>query len=478
MRYLPQTKNARAAMLKTIGVGSIDDLYADVPATEMGHKFNLPDHRGELEVERHLNAYANQNHAASAGPFFLGAGAYYHHIPASVDYIIQRSEFLTAYTPYQPEIAQGTLQAIFEFQTLIAQLTGQEVANASMYDGATACTEAALMALRVTKRKKIVIGNALHPDYRAVLKSYMANFDGEVEITNLHPLPQSFSLEGEGSGAKAKQGEGEIDKNTACVIIQSPDFYGQPHKYENLRKACDETGALLIVVVNEIVSLGLLPAPAQADIVCGEAQSIGLPLSFGGPYLGFFACKEKYLRQMPGRLCGMTEDANGKRGFVLTLSTREQHIRRDKATSNICTNQGLCALAFTVHMSLLGEDGFKRLARLNHEAACNLADALSALPNIKIRNDVYFNEFVVELPVNAAEAVEKLAAKGIIAGLPLTNNPPSLEGGGQGEGVSSATSLTPTLSPGGEGALLVCATEMTTDADIESLTAALKEVLA
>ncbi|HOO82214.1 MAG TPA: aminomethyl-transferring glycine dehydrogenase subunit GcvPA [Alphaproteobacteria bacterium] len=426
MRYLPQTQNARAAMLKTIGVGSIDDLYVDVPATEMGHKFNLPDHQGELDVERHLNAYANQNHAASAGPFFLGAGAYYHHIPASVDYIIQRSEFLTAYTPYQPEIAQGTLQAIFEFQTFIAQLTGQDVANASMYDGATATTEAALMALRVTKRKKIVIGNALHPDYRGVLKSYMWNLDGDVKIT-----------------------DGAPDEQTACVIIQSPDFYGAPHKYDALRKSCDETGALLIVVVTEIVSLGLLPAPAEADIVCGEAQSIGIPLSYGGPYLGFFACKEKYLRQMPGRLCGMTEDADGKRGFVLTLSTREQHIRRDKATSNICTNQGLCALAFTVHMSLLGEDGFKRLARLNHEAACRTADALTQIPGVKLLTENFFNEFTLELPRASKGIVKALAGQGIIAGYDLDENQ-----------------------------LLIAATEMTTDEDIAALTTAMKEALA
>ena len=426
MRYLPQTQNARAAMLKTIGVGSIDDLYVDVPATEMGHKFNLPDHQGELDVERHLNAYANQNHAASAGPFFLGAGAYYHHIPASVDYIIQRSEFLTAYTPYQPEIAQGTLQAIFEFQTFIAQLTGQDVANASMYDGATATTEAALMALRVTKRKKIVIGNALHPDYRGVLKSYMWNLDGDVKIT-----------------------DGAPDEQTACVIIQSPDFYGAPHKYDALRKSCDETGALLIVVVTEIVSLGLLPAPAEADIVCGEAQSIGIPLSYGGPYLGFFACKVRYLRQMPGRLCGMTEDADGKRGFVLTLSTREQHIRRDKATSNICTNQGLCALAFTVHMSLLGEDGFKRLARLNHEAACRTADALTQIPGVKLLTENFFNEFTLELPRASKGIVKALAGQGIIAGYDLDENQ-----------------------------LLIAATEMTTDEDIAALTTAMKEALA
>lgn len=426
MRYLPQTQNAREAMLEKCGYKNVDELYRDVPKKAfVDGLVDLPMHQGELEVERYMGAYANENHAAVDGPFFLGAGTYFHHIPSSVDYIIQRSEFLTAYTPYQPEIAQGTLQAIFEYQTFIAQLTGQDIANASMYDGATAATEAALMALRVTKRKKIVIGNALHPDYKEVLESYMWNFDGEIEIT-----------------------DGQADDQTACVIIQSPDFFGQPHKYDELRKRCDETGALLVVVVTEIISLGLLEAPSAADIVCGEAQSVGLPMSYGGPHLGFFACKEKFLRQMPGRLCGMTEDADGKRGFVLTLSTREQHIRRDKATSNICTNQGLCALAFTVHMSLLGEDGFKRLARLNHEAACKLADALEGIDGVKIVNEGFFNEFRVELPVPAKSVVEKLASKGVIAGLALADNQ-----------------------------LLVAATEMTRDCDIEDLCQGLREIV-
>jgi glycine dehydrogenase subunit 1 len=429
MRYLPQTQNARTAMLQECGYKSVDELYRDVPKQAfIGGLADLPMHQGELEVERYLGIYANQNHAAPQGPFFLGAGVYYHHVPSSVDYIIQRSEFLTAYTPYQPEIAQGTLQAIFEYQTFIAKLTGQEVANASLYDGATAATEAALMAMRVTKRNKIVIGSHLHPDYREVLESYMWNFDGEVEIVD---------------------GDEKLDSETACIIIQSPDFHGNVQQYEVLRKLCDEMGALLVVVINEIVSLGLLPPPVEADIVCGEAQSVGLPMSYGGPHLGFFACREKYLRQIPGRLCGMTEDADGKRGFVLTLSTREQHIRRDKATSNICTNQGLCALAFTVHMSLLGEDGFKRLAVLNHEAACKLADALAAVQGVSVVNKTFFNEFVIELPKNAKDVVEILAQKGIIAGLPLEQN-----------------------------RLLVAATEMTKDEDIAAFSKVLKEVLA
>lgn len=425
MRYLPQTKQSREDMLAAIGVKNVDELFRDVPkAAFINDKAKIADHMGELEIERLLSGYANQNHAANAGPFFLGAGCYNHHIPASVDYIIQRSEFLTAYTPYQPEIAQGTLQVIFEYQTFIAQLTGQDIANASMYDGATSAAEAALMAMRVTKRDKVVLGNELHPHYRDVLATYIGNQQGATLVT------------------------GKPDAQTACVIIQTPDFYGTPHALADWRKMCDEAGALLVVVVNEIVSLGLLPAPAEADIVCGEAQSVGIAMSYGGPHLGFFATKEKYLRQMPGRLCGMTVDADGRRGFVLTLNTREQHIRREKATSNICTNQGLMALAFTVHMGLLGEGGFKQLARLNHENAIRLADALSRVPGVKVENKTFFNEFVVVLPKPSVPVVEELAKQGVIAGYALDGN-----------------------------RLLVCATEMTTESDIGIFCDALRAVL-
>ncbi|PCK00619.1 MAG: aminomethyl-transferring glycine dehydrogenase [Zetaproteobacteria bacterium] len=425
MRYLPQTDKSRAEMLTAVGVDNVDALYVDIPSSSfVDGLVDLPNHQGELEVERALSAMAGKNIAASEVPFFLGAGTYFHHIPASVDSIIQRSEFLTAYTPYQPEIAQGTLQALFEYQTFIAQLTGQEVANASLYDGSTATTEAALMAMRITKRNKVVIGTPLHPHYRDVLNSYMGNIDDSIVA------------------------DGDPDDDTACVIVQSPDFFGCPHKYDAWRAKCDASGALLIVVINEIVSLGMLPAPSQADIVCGEAQSVGVPMSFGGPHLGFFACRQKYLRQMPGRLCGMTEDADGKRGFVLTLSTREQHIRREKATSNICTNQGLCALAFTVHMALLGEGGFKKLARLNHEAACRLAEALSGIDGVEVVSETFFNEFVVELPKPANIVVEDLATCNIIGGYALENN-----------------------------RLLVTATEMTTDTHIQEFVETLSEIL-
>lgn len=424
MRYLPQTKKNREEMLAAIGVKSVRDLYRDVPQKAfIDGLAKIPMHKGEFEIEQILSGYANENHAAGEGPFFLGAGCYNHHVPASVDYIIQRSEFLTAYTPYQPEIAQGTLTAVFEFQTFIAQLTGQDIANASMYDGATSCVEAVLMAMRVTGKSKVAIGNELHPHYRDVVESYMKNHP-DVTIAN-----------------------GKPDAECACVVVQSPDFFGRPEAYAGWRKVCDETGAMLIVVINEIVSLGLLPAPVDADIVCGEGQSIGVAMSYGGPHVGFFACKEKFVRQMPGRLVGQTVDADGKRGFVLTLNTREQHIRREKATSNICTNQGLMALAFTVHMSLLGEGGFKQLATLNHEKACDLADALNKVNGVKVENATFFNEFVVTLPVPAEKAVEFLAEEGIIAGYPLGGN-----------------------------RLLMAATEVTSEEDIKVLCWALGEL--
>ncbi|HRK97137.1 MAG TPA: aminomethyl-transferring glycine dehydrogenase subunit GcvPA [Alphaproteobacteria bacterium] len=418
MRYLPLTKQDRADMLEKIGVNSAADLYKGLPVS---NDFDLPPHQGEIEVERFMTALAAQNKSAAVTPFFLGAGVYNHHIPASVDYIIQRSEFMTSYTPYQPEMAQGTLQVIFEFQTMIAALTGMDVANASMYDGATSCAEAALMAVRLTTREKIVIGNDLHPHYREVLESYI----GSQNIVET------------------------ADDCAAAIIIQSPDFFGTPHAhaYESWRKKCDAIGAKLIVVVTEIVSLGMLPAPVEADIVCGEAQSIGIPMSYGGPHLGFFACQQEFLRQMPGRLCGETVDVEGRRGFVLTLSTREQHIRREKATSNICTNQGLCALAFTVHAALLGEQGLKDLASLNHARACQLADALSQINGIKIINQNFFNEFVIELPLSSEKFIQDMALKNVIAGLPLEENK-----------------------------VLVTATEMTTDQDIVTFVNALKEI--
>lgn len=426
MRFLPHTKDDRAQMLNAIGVNAVEDLYQDVPKEcRFNGTFNLPDHQGEKEIEAFLHAMANQNQSASQQPFFLGAGCYYHHIPASVDHIIQRSEYLTAYTPYQPEISQGTLAVIFQFQTIIARLTGMEVANASMYDGATAVTEAVLMAKRVTKRNNVTIIGEIHPHTKQTINTYIKHLDIAIDQT------------------------GAINKETACVIVQVPDFHGEIRSLEEIRKQCDEAGALLVVAINEIVSLGLLEAPICADIVAGEAQSIGVPMQFGGPHLGFFACKQKYIRQMPGRLCGETTDAEGKRAFVLTLNTREQHIRREKATSNICTNQGLCATAFTIHASLLGEQGLTHLAQLNHERACALADALETVDGVSVVNGSFFNEFVISLPKDAKEINKALLEKGITPGLPLEDNK-----------------------------MLVAATEMTSDDAINAYVGALKEVLA
>jgi glycine dehydrogenase subunit 1 len=393
MRYLALTEKDRQEMLKAIGISNIDQLYDAVPSEFLLKKpiENLPNHQGEIEVEAILKSFSDKNRAAASGPFFLGAGCYKHHIPAAVDHIIQRSEFLTSYTPYQPEISQGTLAVIFQFQSMIALLTGMEVANASMYDGATSMAESCLMALRIKSGRKNIatIGN-IHPDYLEVTKTSLALNDSKFVST--------------------------IDETCAAVIVQYPDFHGEIRNLDDVRKQCDAAGALMIVVTNEILSLGLLEAPKQADIVVGEASSLGVGLNFGGPLLGFFACKKEFVRQMPGRICGATNDVDGKPGYVLTLNAREQHIRREKATSNICSNQGLCATAFTIHTSLLGEIGFKKLALINHKKACDLADKLAKVKGVKVLNESFFNEFTIELSKDAAEVNKKLLAKNIIGG--------------------------------------------------------------
>jgi glycine dehydrogenase subunit 1 len=392
-----------------------------------------------------MRALSRQNVAAGDGPFFIGAGAYRHHVPATVDHLIQRSEWLTAYTPYQPEVSQGTLQMLFEFQTQVAHLTGMEVANASMYDGSTATAEAVLMARRLTRRNRIVLSGGLHPHYRDVVRTYLG--DGP----DLVCLPAS--PEGQGDILN------RIDAETAAIVVQTPDFYGH---LRNLRAAADAAhaaGALLIVVVTEVVSLGLIEAPGAlgADIVVCEGQSIGNPLNFGGPYVGLMATRKEFIRQMPGRLCGETVDADGTRGFVLTLSTREQHIRREKATSNICTNAGLCALAFSIHMSLLGEAGLKRLARLNHERAVKLARMLGTVPGVELLNRTFFNEMTIRLPVPAEPIVEMLAHAGVLAGLPVSRLEPG--------------------NPAVENLIVLAATELTTDTDIEMLADCLNAAL-
>jgi len=448
MRYLPHTEADRAGMLRKIGVGSIEELFVDIPADKrLPGLLDLPRTKSEIEVERHLGRMAARNVAAGTVPFFVGAGAYRHHVPASVDHLIQRSEFLTSYTPYQPEVAQGTLQYLFEFQTQVANLTGMEVANASMYDGSTGTAEAVLMAHRVTRRNKAVLSGGLHPQYRGVVEtvSHMA----EDAVVALPPDPM-----GTESILAA------IDAETSCVVVQSPSFYGHLIDLAPIAEKAHAVGALLVAVFTEVVALGAIQPPGAqgADIVVGEGQSIGNPLTFGGPYVGLFATRQKYIRQMPGRLCGETVDAEGRRGFVLTLSTREQHIRRDKATSNICTNSGLCCLAFTIHMTLLGETGLRRLAALNHANAVALADSLSEVPGVSVLNDSFFNEFTIRVKGNAAEVIAALAREGILGGVPVSRLEPNR----------------PELSD----LVVVASTEINTDEDRRAYTAALREVMA
>jgi glycine dehydrogenase subunit 1 len=452
MRYLPLTPADRTAMLGVIGAGSIDELFADVPAEARlsGPIAGLPAHASEMAVERQMTALAARNMSAGSVPFFLGAGAYRHHIPASVDHLIQRGEFLTSYTPYQPEIAQGTLQVLFEFQTQVARLFGTDIANASMYDGSTACWEAVAMAGRVTKRKRAVLSAGLHPHYVATART-MARFTGDALVTS---VPQLVDEPDDATVIAA------IDGETSCAVVQYPDALGRIPDLAAIAEAAHAHGALLVVVVTEPVALGLLEAPGHlgADIVVGEGQSLGVGLQFGGPYLGLFGASEKFVRQMPGRLCGETVDADGKRGFVLTLSTREQHIRREKATSNICTNSGLCALAFSIHMTLLGGDGLARLARINHARAQMAAARLAQVPGVNVLNSAYFNEFTLILPTDARDVVRQLADRQVLAGVSLGR-----------------------LYPGEEGlerGLLVTATETTTCEDIEALAQALEGVLA
>ena len=442
MRYLPLSPADRAQMLATIGAASIDDLFVDVPqAARKAELFDLPLHAGELEVERELAGLAAMNRPAGAGPFFCGAGAYKHHVPATVDHIIQRSEFLTSYTPYQPEIAQGTLQVLFEFQTQVAALTGLDVANASMYDGSTACAEAVMMAQRVTRRKKAVLSGGLHPHYAATTQT-IAHAEG------MDIVRQAAAIDAEAAVLDA------IDADTAAVVVQTPNVFGVVTDVSKIAEAAHAAGALLIVVTTEAVSYGLLKSPGEmgADIAVAEGQSIGNGLNFGGPYVGLFACREKLVRQMPGRLCGETVDAEGRRGFVLTLSTREQHIRREKATSNICTNSGLCALAFTIHLSLLGERGLRDLAALNHAKARELRDALAAVPGVQVLTPRFFNEFAIRLKGDAAAAVEALLVDGVVAGVPFSRLDPAA---------------------GMDDVLLVAATETTTTQDIQTFAQAL-----
>jgi glycine dehydrogenase subunit 1 len=408
MPYIANTDSDREAMLKTTGHSSMDDLFADIPANLQISKLNLPDGKSEAEVYEHLHRLSHRN--AHNLICFLGGGFYDHFIPACVDELSSRAEFYTAYTPYQPEASQGTLQAIFEYQSSICRLTDMEVANASLYDGGTALYEAAMMAVRVTGRRKILLDGGVNPIYRNILKCYTTNLAIEFqEIPVVHGQSNRQSI------------EEALDNNVAAIILQNPNFFGGVDDFADIVSNAHAKGALAIVSTYP-VSLGLLKSPGAmgADIVTGEGQSLGLHLSFGGPYLGFMATRMEYVRKMPGRICGETVDALGRRSFVLTLQAREQHIRREKAMSNICSNEALCALRATIYLSWLGKQGLKELATLCAQKAEYAKTRLGAIPSVVVKKSApTFNEFTLELPCDASLVVSRLVDKGFAAGYPL-----------------------------------------------------------
>jgi glycine cleavage system P protein (glycine dehydrogenase) subunit 1 len=409
MRYLPNSSSDREAMLRGTGHRSIEELFAQIPEElRLRGPLNLPGPLSEseiLEFFRQASRDSSRDYVS-----LLGAGAYTHYRPVAVDSLISRGEFFTAYTPYQAELAQGTLQAMFEFQTLITQLTGMDVSNASLYDGSTAMTEAVLMALRLTRRERVLVARTVHPEYRQVLDAYVQHQG--IEVVDL-PYAKTGQLD-------TAALEASLAHETAAVVVQSPNFFGILERYAEIAGAAHRVGALLIVVITEPLSLGIVRPPTDADIVCGEAQSFGVPVAFGGPYVGFLAAKEPLVRQMPGRLVGQTVDTEGRRGFVLTLATREQHIRREKATSNICTNQSLCALAATIYLSLLGKRGLKALAEQNLAKAHYAANQLAAVAGTSLPFEgPRFNEFVIKAPTTVEEVLASLRQEKIIGGFDL-----------------------------------------------------------
>ena len=413
MKFLPTSDGERREMLAAMGARSIDDLFASVPA-EVRRDPDLPPPMSEIEIRRFIGGLAKKNVNARDTAFFLGAGVYHHYVSAIADQMLYRAEWLTAYTPYQPEISQGTLQSIFEFQTHICLLTGLEVANASLYEGASALVEALLMAERLSRgRTKAVLSAGIHPEYRETVRTYFSNLGLElVEV----PV-------GADGATDARALEAAIDEKTFAVAVQSPNFYGIVEDWRTGASAAKARGALSVAVIAEAASLALLAPPGDggADIACGEAQSLGVPMHNGGPLLGFLSCRSEHQRQIPGRLVGMTKDAEGRRAFCLTLSTREQHIRREKATSNICTNQGLMALASNIHMSLLGKEGLREVARQCHAKAEYLKGQIGRLRGYRLPYaGPTFNEFLVEAPEDAAGLLARLAARGILGGVPLS----------------------------------------------------------
>lgn len=410
MRYLPHTPEDISAMLAAIGVNSLDDLFPTVPR-DCRHcgELNLPEALTEWELNSHIDTLADSMAVSPNYKIFMGAGSYEHYIPASVPHLLSRSEFVTSYTPYQPEISQGTLQAIFEYQTLTARLLGMDVANASQYDGASALAEAILMAVRVTRRKKVAVSRLIHPNYRRVIQTYLTPTDCEI-------IELPYAAEGTTDLSKINDLDG-----LAAVAVQSPNFFGCIEDLQSIARKTHDKEALFVTGFTEPLAFGLFknPGSCDADIACGEGQSLGIPRTFGGPALGMFAARQKYVRNMPGRLVGLTQDADGRTGFVLTLATREQHIRREKATSNICTNHSLCALGATMYMASLGGSGFKALARLNYDKCEYLKDQLKRAGYELPFQQSTFNEFVVRFPEGFDTTYQTLIKKRIIAGLPL-----------------------------------------------------------
>jgi glycine dehydrogenase subunit 1 len=413
MRYIPNTDAERQAMLESMGLSAIAELFSGISEDlRYAGSLDIPKALSEQEVLHHMRTLASRNANVEDYAAFLGAGAYHHFIPSVVPVLTSRGEFMTAYTPYQPEMAQGTLQAVYEYQTLICQLTDMEVANASLYDGSTGVAEAVLMARRITQRDDVLMSEAVHPEYRAVLRTYLQNLGLQV-----HEIPVD-----EAGQTPLSRVKGGLSQRTACVLVQSPNFFGVIEDLTGFAETLHHEHALLVQAVAEPVSLGLLKPPGAwgSDIVVGEGQAFGNALTYGGPYLGFFATRDRYVRQMPGRLAGETVDTEGRRGYVLTLSTREQHIRREKATSNICTNEGLCALAATIHLCTLGKVGLRRLAELNLQRARYARQQLAALPGCHVPfTGPTFNEFVLETPTPAGHLIRQLSAQHLIPGVDL-----------------------------------------------------------
>lgn len=445
MPYLPNTDDNRKEMLEKIGVSTVADLFEAVPAKHRFPKLNLPAAASEMEILNELYGMALKNSSTGCYATFLGAGAYNHFVPSAVPYLASRGEFLTAYTPYQPEVSQGTLQAIFEYQSMVAELTGMEVVNASHYDGATSMAEAAIMAMNVSnmKRRKVLVSPSVHPQYRKVLRTYIP--DPSVTITGDEDLSNNLET--------LKR---MLDKDTACLIVQNPNFFGQLLDVDGLADAVHAAGALLVVVANPVMSLGLLKPPGEygADIVAAEGQPFGAGLNFGGPYLGIFAAREKLIRKMPGRLVGQTVDTEGRRGYVLTLSTREQHIRREKATSNICTNQGLIALMAAMYLAYMGKQGVREVAELCYHKAHYAAKEIDQLKGYQVLGDrPFFNEFVVQCPKPVAEINQAIQKKGILGGYDLEKD-----------------------YPNAKNQMLICVTEMNSRQQIDHLVQALKEL--